>query len=66
MNKLVLCLEMDNWEKAENFGETIKELTASAPKEIKTKALKLKMAIQKADYDKSMEAYKNFKEDAGQ
>ncbi len=66
LNKLVLCLEMDNWEKAEDFGETIRELTATAPKEIKTMALKLKLAIQKEDYAKSIEAYNSFKEKTGQ
>ena len=57
MTKLVLCLEMSNWEKAESFTETIKKLTAGAPKEVKTSALRLKMAVQKEDYDKSMAAY---------
>ena len=61
MTKLVLCLEMNNWEKAEGFTDTIKRLTAEAPKEIKTSALRLKMAVQKEDYDKSMESYEQLK-----
>ena len=61
MTKLVLCLEMNNWEKAECFTDTIKRLTAEAPKEIKTSALRLKMAVQKEDYDKSMESYEQLK-----
>ena len=57
MEKLVLCIEMKNWAKAEGFAETIKQMTADAPKEIKTSCLRLKMAVQKADYDKSIEAF---------
>ncbi len=61
MTKLVLCLEMSNWEKAEGFTDTIKRLTAEAPKEIKTSALRLKMAVQKEDYDKAMASYEQLK-----
>ena len=45
---------MDNWEKAEMFADSIKRLTSQAPKDIKVLALKLKMAVQKADYDQSI------------
>ena len=57
MSKLVLCVEMDNWEKAETFMTAIKQLTDKAPQEIRSKALRLKMAVQKADYDKTIAAY---------
>lgn len=57
MSKLILCVDMDNWEKAENFMTAIKQLTDSAPQEIRSKALRLKMAVQKADYDKTIAAY---------
>lgn len=57
MSKLILCIEMANWEKAEGFMESIKQLTAEAPREIKSSILKLKMAVQKSDYDKSVAAY---------
>ncbi len=62
LSKIILCVEMDNWEKAEAFGESIKQLTSDAPKEIKTTALRLKMAVQKADYDKTTDAYEKLKE----
>lgn len=61
MSKLVLCIEMDNWEKAEGFAESIKILTKEASKEIKTAVLKLKMSIQKEDYTNAMDAYDNLK-----
>ena len=51
MSKLILCLEMENWEKAENFSNSIKQLTIQAPKDIKVAALRMKMAVQKADYE---------------
>lgn len=57
MSKLVLCIEMDNWEKAESFMTAIKQLTDNAPQEIRTKMLRLKMAVQKADYEKTIAAY---------
>ena len=57
LSKLILCVEMDNWEKAETFMTAIKQLTDAAPQEIRTASLRLKMAVQKADYDKTNAAY---------
>ena len=48
---------MDNWEKAETFMTAIKQLTDGAPQEVRTGALRLKMAVQKGDYDKTSAAY---------
>ena len=62
MSKLILCLEMENWEKAENFSNSIKQLTIQAPKDIKVAALRMKMAVQKADYDRSDDEYNTLKE----
>ncbi len=57
LSKLILCVEMDNWEKAETFMTAIKQLTDAAPQEVRTGALRLKMAVQKGDYDKTTAAY---------
>lgn len=57
MSKLILSIEMENWEKAESFAETIKQLVEEAPREVKSAALRMKMAVQKGDYDKSLAAY---------
>jgi len=57
LSKLILCVEMDNWEKAETFMTAIKQLTDAAPQEVRTASLRLKMAVQKADYDKTNAAY---------
>jgi nitrogen-specific signal transduction histidine kinase len=61
MSKMILSVEMDNWEKAEMFADTIKQLTAQAPYEIKSAALRLKMAVQKGDHDKTVEAFETLK-----
>jgi len=52
LSKLILCVEMENWEKAEMFMETIRQLTEEAPQDVKRAVLRLKMAIQKENYDK--------------
>ncbi len=57
LSKLILCLEMENWEKAEMFADTVKQLTGEAPKEVKSTALRLKMAVQKENYEKASAAY---------
>ena len=57
LSKLILCVEMENWEKAEMFMETVRQLTAEAPPEVKRVILRLKMAIQKENYDKIMSGY---------
>lgn len=54
LSKLILCVEMDNWEKAEMFMETIRQLTDGAPRDVSRKALRLKMAIQKENYEKTI------------
>jgi len=57
MSKLILSVEMENWEKAEMFAEAVKQLTEEAPREIKSCVLRLKMAIQKGDYEKTTVAF---------
>lgn len=57
LSKLILSVEMENWEKAEMFAETLKQLTKEAPGEVRTAALRLKMAVQKGDYEKVTVAY---------
>lgn len=52
LSKLILCVEMENWEKAEMFMGTIRQLTEEAPPEVKRVVLRLKMAVQKENYDK--------------
>ncbi len=53
LSKLILCVEMENWEKAESFMETIRQLTEEAPQDVKRIVLRLKMAVQKENYEKT-------------
>lgn len=62
LNKLILSVEMENWEKAEGFANIMRELTEDAPKEIKNKALRAKMSVQKEDYDKTADAVNDMRE----
>lgn len=61
MSKLILCIEMSNWEKAEQFMDGIRRLTENGPKEIKSPVLRLKMSVQKEDHDKSVTSFENLK-----
>lgn len=63
MTKLILSLDMDNWEKAEMFMESIKQLTELAPQDIKTAVLRLKMAVQKGDYNKATVAFETLEKE---
>lgn len=60
LSKLILCVEMQNWERAEMFADSIKQLTVEAPPEVRSIMLHLKMAVQKENYDKAAENYKEF------
>ncbi|MCM1105739.1 MAG: ATP-binding protein [Blautia sp.] len=62
MSKLVLAVEMDNWEKAETFMEVVRQLTGSAPQEVRSAVLRLKMAVQKSDYDKTISTHQKLSE----
>lgn len=62
LSKLILCVEMENWEKAEMFMETIRQLTEGAPHDISRKILRLKMAVQKENYDKVVMQFKELDE----
>ncbi len=61
MSKLILSIEMENWEKAEMFAEAVKQLVETAPREIKSAALRMKMVVQKGDHDKAVAAHEVFK-----
>lgn len=61
LSKLILSVEMENWEKAEGFMETIKQLTDEAPREVSRTILKLKMAIQKENYEKVSAGFEELK-----
>ena len=56
MEKLIICIEMENWDKAEIFAETIKKLVES-DKLLKRKAFRVEMTVRKADGEHAIEQY---------
>lgn len=62
LTKLALCIDMETWEKAEMFTDAIKQLSDGAPREISTAVLRVKMATQKENRDKAMDAIDKLKE----
>ncbi len=52
IEKTILCVELENWEKAEGFAESIKKLTQTAPKYVSDLGLRLVMSVRKEKKDK--------------
>ncbi len=61
MEKLVLCIELGSWDKAESLAETIKALTENSEVDLKRNILRLEMAIRKENHEKSIAAYEQLK-----
>lgn len=61
LSKLILCVEMENWEKAEMFMDTIRQLAEGAPQEVGRVILRLKMAVQKENYDRITAGFEELK-----
>lgn len=62
MEKLILCIEIGNWQKAEQFAAMVKQLLSNGEQEWRKQALRLEMAVRKEDYDKSVDMYERLKE----
>ncbi len=62
MERVVLCIEMENWERANAFAENIKQLVADDPMNLKRKAFRLQMTLRKGEHDPSMDDYLVLKE----
>ena len=58
-------MDMENWEKAELFMESIRQLTMEAPSQIKSAVLRLKIAVQKEDYNKAVSAREVLEKELG-
>lgn len=61
MEKLIICIEMENWEKAELFSGTIKKLV-EGNLELKRKAFRVEMSARKADYEHTFLQYKDLQD----
>ena len=62
MEKLVLCIEMENWERANAFADNVKQLVSEDAMNLKRKAFRLQMTVRKGDYDTAMQQYEELKE----
>lgn len=62
MEKLVLCIELDNWERAESFASNLKQLLQDGGEERCRMVFRLELAIRKEHYDKAMRAYEVLRE----
>lgn len=60
--KLNLSMDMDNWQKAENFAATLKQLMSGGSKDLQRAVFKMEMAIRKSDSAKARENADKVKE----
>jgi len=57
MEKLVLCIELGSWEKAEEFAVYIKKLGADFGDDFRRSIVRVEMGIRKENYDRTMAGY---------
>lgn len=57
MEKLIICIEMDNWEKAEHFAGVVKSLVPEEEKELRRSAFRLELTVRKEQHEKSLELF---------
>ena len=62
MEKLVLCIEMKNWERAGTFTESIKQLVAEDTMNLKRKAFRLQMTLRKEDHENAIKEFEVLKD----
>jgi PAS domain S-box-containing protein len=60
--KLSISMDMDSWQKAENFATTLKQLMKGGSKELQRAVFKMEMAIRKSDCDKAKDNITKVKE----
>lgn len=60
--KLILALELEAWEKAENIAAGLKKLITEGPEDIRKLLFRLEMAIRKEDENKSREWFEKLED----
>ncbi len=60
--KLNISMDMENWQKAESFATTLKQLISGGSKELQRMAFRMEMAIRKADCEKAKDYADKVKE----
>lgn len=61
MEKLVICIEMENWDRADTFADNIKQLVAEDTMNLKRKAFRLQMTVRKGAHEAAIEQYNELK-----
>ena len=60
LSKLVLCIEMGNFDKAEMFSDKIKKLCEGGGMDFMKQIFRLQLALRKSDHEQSMQEYNVF------
>ena len=55
LEKLKLCIDLGNWEKAEEFAGVVKNMIPDNLPDLRKLAFRLELAVRKEDQDKSAE-----------
>ncbi len=55
LEKIDICMELEAWEKAEEFANEIRNLVPQEEKDLKRMAFQMLLAVRKEDYDKAVE-----------
>ncbi len=62
LEKLVLCIEMGNWTKAEQFAATLKKLLEQGQEDWRKLAFRIEMSVRREDQEKSIQFYDKLEE----
>ena len=60
--KLNISMDMENWQKAESFATSLKQLVSKGSKDLQRLTFRMEMAIRKSDCDKAREYVQKVKE----
>ncbi len=55
LEKLLLCVDLGTWEKAEEFAGVVKNMISGLDEELRKKAFRLELTVRKEDHDKTIE-----------
>lgn len=62
LEKLVLCIELESWEKAERFALMIKNMGSDFGDDFRRAVVRTEMGIRKENHDNAMKGYERVKE----
>lgn len=62
LEKLIICVELETWEKAENFASIIKKMIPESEKEERKNAFRLELAVRKEDYERTQKQIKELQD----